>query len=116
MLHAAQIASQVLQNFGFRDGIPGTPYRKSVEARGAIEETLYAKIKPAIDNPELFGGRRCAVLRTYQAALDEQEAGAAPMSNECVCVHTAGTISYACSAVCPQRYSTIQAYRLDWRA
>ena len=72
-----------LQDFGLKEGLPGTPFYRGMQARKAIEAKLYAKIKPVIDNPGGFDGQRSLVLRLYQAFTEETEASGESITNEC---------------------------------
>jgi hypothetical protein len=74
-----------LQDFGLKEGLPGTPFHRGMQARNAIEAKLYAKIKPVIDNPAAagFDGQRSLVLRLYQAFTEETKATGESISNEC---------------------------------
>lgn len=73
-----------LQNFGFKDGIPGTEYHRLVQARKQMEALVPAKIKPAIDNADTLAGERSAVIRLYQSYKEEElKAGAVKSAGEC---------------------------------
>ena len=74
---------RMLQDFGLKEGLPGTPFHRGMQARNAIEAKLYAKIKPVIDNPARFDGQRSLVLRLYEAFMEDAEASGETMSNEC---------------------------------
>eukprot|EP00892_Ulva_mutabilis_P000151 jgi/Ulvmu1/10136/UM006_0090.1 len=69
-------------DFGFKDGIPGTEFYNSVQARRKIEAVLYSKIKAAIDNPESLDGERSVVLRLYNNLLEELKASGETKTNE----------------------------------
>lgn len=72
-----------MQDFGFKDGIPGTPFHASVQSRNRIEAILVSKIRPAIDSPGTLQGDRSVVLRLYQSLMEELEASSTTMTNEC---------------------------------
>ena len=73
----------LLQNFGLRDGLPGTAFHRSVQSRQAIEATLYALVKAAVDDPDSVGGNRAAVLQLLEGYKQELAADMADKTPEC---------------------------------
>lgn len=66
----------LLQNFGMRDGLPGTAYHRSMQSRKAIEATLHTMITAAIADPVSVGGKNAAVLQLLDAYKQEVAADA----------------------------------------
>lgn len=62
-----------MQNFGMRDGIPGTAYNKAVKAAQGIEDVLYPTLLQALrDEDELIASQ--SVLGNLVKSLKEEGA------------------------------------------
>jgi hypothetical protein len=70
----------ILQNFGLRDGIPGTPYNKAVKAVEGIEAILLPIIQEALADEEHLMEQGTVLGRLVQGLRDE---GADIMHADC---------------------------------
>lgn len=61
----------LVQSFGFRDGLPGTPFHRSMQARSRIEAMVYPKIVAALEDPQLLDGETSTVARIARAVREE---------------------------------------------
>jgi hypothetical protein len=94
-----------LQNFGLRDGIPGTTYNKAVRAVEGIEDILLPLIREALEDEDELMKQGTILGRLMQGLRDE---GADIMRADCdskakyLCTETlmivfAGVTSFALS-------------------
>jgi hypothetical protein len=63
--------SAELQNYGLRDGVPGTTYNKAVRAAEAIEEILLPALREALEDEDELMKQGTILGRLLQGLQDE---------------------------------------------